>query len=236
MKKFFNFILEIIFPAKCFGCFSYTSKKYFLCDQCLEKVFFSNFFICPICHKKVDLLKNTSCFHKDLYFKKILCPLDYKDETIKNLILKFKYQKFLNTSVFFEQILYKALLPYNHLLNNSDYLIVPVPLYFLKERQRGFNQSVILAEIVSRILNISICHALIRCKNNPPQAQISNQEKRLANAKDIFQINTLKKSFVKNKNIILIDDVFTTGATLNECAKILKENHTKSIVAVCLAK
>lgn len=94
-----------------------------------------------------------------------------------------------------------------------------------------------MSQLISKFLNVPYNdQLLIRYKNNPSQAKISDPILRQKNVTNIFKINDNLKSIVKNKNIILVDDVFTTGSTLNECAKILKQNDANLIVAICLAK
>jgi ComF family protein len=163
--------------------------------------------------------------------------MDYKNELVKELIHKFKYQGLKSIQKIFEDVLNKSLENYKDYFKNNDYIIIPVPLHKLKERSRGFNQSAIISNIISKILNIkSYDNILIRFINNPPQANQEDIQKRQQNAQNIFKINENLKETVKNKNIILVDDVFTTGSTLNECTKILKQNNANIIISICLAR
>jgi len=163
--------------------------------------------------------------------------MDYKNELVKELIHKFKYQGLKSTQLIFENILSQSLANHKEYFKNQNYIIIPVPLHKLKERTRGFNQSVIISNIISKILNIrSHNNIIIRFRNNPPQANQEDILKRQQNAQNIFKINENLKEMIKNKNIILVDDVFTTGSTLNECAKILKQNNANIIIGICLAR
>jgi len=166
----------------------------------------------------------------------ILCCMDYQNPIVKELIHKFKYQKITSLKDIFENILNQSLEKYKNTFN-QDWILIPVPLHTFKQRIRGFNQSEILSNSISKILNIkSYNNILIRFKNNPPQANQEDIQKRKQNAKNIFKINENTKYLINNKNIILIDDVFTTGSTLNECATILKQNNVNKIISICLAK
>ncbi len=235
--KVFNKIINILFPNKCLCCNKYTNDNFFICKECFCRLHINNYFTCPICHKKTDIQSEQNCFHKDNLVKKILYPLDYKDNTVKELIHKFKYNKIKTISKTFRFILEQSLTSYLASFSKNEWIIIPVPLHFLKQKQRGFNQSDIIGTIISDILKLPIQHhIIIRHKNNPPQAKSLNQEERLLNTQNIFKINASQKNIIFKKNIILVDDVFTTGATLNECARILKENGAKNIIAICLAR
>ncbi len=129
------------------------------------------------------------------------------------------------------------LLEYKNVFLNQDWIIIPIPLHKLKERKRGFNQTNLLAKEIIKYFPLKYNNQiLIRIKNNLPQAQIKNRQERFKNSKDIFDINKNYLKLIENKNIILLDDVYTTGATLHSAANILKQNKANKIVALCLAK
>jgi len=162
--------------------------------------------------------------------------LNYQNKIVKEIVHQFKYQRLLALESTFRIILKQSLKHYKKYFKKHEYIIVPVPLNIQRKRIRGFNQSEIIAKLISNILHIPYYpNILIRYKNNPPQANIENQTQRIQNVKNIFKINPKQIKFLKNKNIILIDDVFTTGSTLNECAKILKQYKVKNILIICLA-
>ncbi|MDP3014862.1 MAG: phosphoribosyltransferase family protein [bacterium] len=116
----------------------------------------------------------------------------------------------------------------------SGYLIVPIPLHPGRERERGFNQAKLLAEITARHFNLPLIDGLKRIKNNKPQAKLKDFEKRIKNISGCFEIKN--PNFIKGKNIILVDDVFTSGATINEAVRILKKNCAGKIIAMVIAK
>jgi len=113
-------------------------------------------------------------------------------------------------------------------------LILPVPLHRAKQRQRKFNQAKLLAEHIALAFCKRLEHnALVKTRFAAPQAGLSRTE-RLKNIKDSFEVK--KPKLVKDKNILLVDDVFTTGATVNECAKVLKEAGADNINVLSLAR
>ena len=117
----------------------------------------------------------------------------------------------------------------------KNYLIIPIPLHKDRERQRGFNQAELIGKIIGEILNLPAeKNILARHKKTESQAKMKNWEKRSENLADAFSLRSSEA--IKNKNIILVDDVHTSGATISEAAKILKANGAKKIIALVIAK
>jgi len=116
-------------------------------------------------------------------------------------------------------------------INDID-LIVPVPLHKNKKRERGFNQSEILARTLGSELNIQFKDPLIRVDKTRTQTKKSKTE-RIFNVKDIFDVND--KASIKNKHILLLDDVITTGSTISSCALILLKNGAERVSVASLA-
>lgn len=236
-QTFFKKILSIIFPNKCVGCHKYTPDDFFVCHDCLQNITINSYFVCPICHKKIDPNSTDVCYHENNVVKKVLCILDYKNNIVRNLIHGFKYKKIKTISNTLRFLMEKSLLPNLPFTNPDDYIIIPVPLFFVKQNQRGFNQSELLGQIISDITKITLLSdLLIRHSNNSVQAKMKNRDQRFFNTKNIFKINSSKQHLLKNKKIILVDDVFTTGATLNACAQALRAHTRKTIIAICLAR
>ena len=111
-------------------------------------------------------------------------------------------------------------------------LLVPIPLHKKRLNWRGFNQSEILAEKISGFYGLEVRNVLIRNKNIKPQADIEDRENRMNNIKDSFECSTN----LNGRNVILVDDICTTGATLNECAKVLAANGAGKISALVIAR
>ena len=117
----------------------------------------------------------------------------------------------------------------------KDFLVMPVPLYPHREMKRGFNQAAVLANILSRRFYLEISkNNLVRIKNTLAQADQKDFHAREDNVRDAFFVMDPAK--LKNKDIILIDDVFTSGATLNEAARMIKLCGAKKIIALVLAR
>jgi len=153
---------------------------------------------------------------------------DYEVEQIKNLIKLGKIGRFYKIFEFFGNLIYKELK--NSKLNFKDYYITYVPMYYLDERKRGFNQTRILAQILSIKTNLRIWDGLIKIRPTKLQTELGYKE-RIKNVKSAFQCLDTPPL-----NIILIDDVVTTGATAFECSRILKEKGAKNIILITIAK
>jgi ComF family protein len=113
-------------------------------------------------------------------------------------------------------------------------MIVPVPLHPKRLRWRGFNQSVLLARQVSRVQHIPMDpFVLYRGKETPPQTQLTEEERR-KNVRGAFSLNPQKP--VEGKRVLLVDDVYTSGATVNECSRSLKRGGAKEVYVLTLAR
>lgn len=115
----------------------------------------------------------------------------------------------------------------------EGWIIVPVPLHKKRQNLRGFNQASLLGNLVAQKLGLSFNEVLIRVKNTKPQFSLKSEDRR-HNIQGAFELKKDKK--VKDKKILLIDDVWTTGATLKECTKILKKNKAKIVWGITIAR
>jgi len=122
----------------------------------------------------------------------------------------------------------------DNLKENKDVILIPVPLYKNKLKQRGFNQAEEIAKELSKFLKIPIItDALIKIKPTPAQVELDKKQRK-NNIKGVFSVKNPEA--IKQKKILLVDDVFTTGTTMEECAKILKEHNVKKIWGVVVAR
>lgn len=117
----------------------------------------------------------------------------------------------------------------DHILATAD-TIVPVPLYWWKRLRRGYDQTSLLARIISQETGLSEQRMLRRIKNTQTQTRL-DEDQRQRNVRNAF---VLRDNSVENKKVVLVDDVLTTGATLNECARVLKENGAREVYS-CVA-
>lgn len=153
------------------------------------------------------------------------------DDHYQRLIHRFKYGKKIPLGKRLAQRLGDAVAREEEFAGCD--LILPVPLHRARYRERGFNQSEILAEGVSEVADIPLARRTLRRKKNTKDQTYLNVQQRAENVRDAFSIT--QPEIVENKRVILVDDVTTTGATLNECARILQDVRARSIFAATLA-
>lgn len=218
-------ILDILFPKRCVECGKFGN---YICDKCRGKIVFVDKPICPVCEKEaIDGITHPGCCMK--WNMDGLYAAVYYSDVMKNIIHNIKYQFVSDIVPFIADYLFPKIPPN---LQKLD-LLVPVPLHWKREKERGFNQSLLIARILKKKFNIPVASkVLIRNKYSRPQADLKRKE-RLKNLKDIF--SCININLIKNKNIGLVDDVATTCATLRECAKVLKKSGAKTVWGIVLA-
>lgn len=230
----YNLLLDALFPWECLFCQKESEFNYPLCKNCFLKIQIINEFICPVCQRRL-FNPQKACHFSPL--KALGFVGFYEDEILKETIHTFKYKKVKNLLIPLASLMIYFLKNSSYFSNlkKENLLIIPIPLFKSREKIRGFNQAKILADELATYFNLECADNIIkRVKNNPPQAEIQDLQKRQENVKGIFHL--INKEKIQGKQIILIDDVYTTGATLNEAARVLKENGAKSVIGVVLAK
>ncbi len=247
-----NVALDILFPPVCLNCQKpIDDRNKLICRTCLSLIKFNNTLFCPVCRARLPENKKI-CHFNSQYL--LAAAGNYDDPVLQNLIHYFKYKSFKNIAPILGEIALKYLQILN--LNLKPFAVTPIPLHPKKERQRGFNQSKLLAEFLAKKLDLEFLDGLKRIKNTEPQVKIKDPEKRTENIKGCFEINPHTKrewslsandssysrygvgvkNPIRGKNILLIDDVFTSGATISEAVKILKANGSGKIIALVVAK
>ena len=231
-------ILDTLFPIFCFGC---GREGSWLCNECVKKVKILERQYCPQCEKEITLSGSLcgKCRHgKKSHLDALISSTGYDAPAIKKLTHGLKYRYLTDAAGVLSHFIIKALLFHDCPL---PFAIVPVPLHKKRLRWRGFNQAQLLAEKISENLApplvISVLDILERKKYNKPQMEIKNYQERLRNVEDIFQLKSdFDCSPIQKKTLLLVDDIATTGATLQECAKILKESGAKKVIAAVVAR
>jgi len=229
-----NIILDILFPRFCLRC---QKEGDWICSDCLSTIDILEYEYCPFCAQRI--FEENICYkHQNKNLDKLFFAVSYKNSLIKKAIKKFKYPPFLRelTPYFCYLIISHFLLIENKTIledkNNS--LLIPVPISSFKKRWRGYNQSEEIAKQLSISLKIPILiDNLIKNKKTQSQFNLSKDE-RMENVKNVFEIKNAQE--VQGKRIFLVDDVFTTGATMEECSKKLKEAGARSVFGIAIAR
>jgi ComF family protein len=238
LQKFLNFI----YPPLCVFCKKLIEdENAFLCVECWSKLKFIQEPCCNICSTplKYKISENdicASCIKQIPLYNKAKAVFVYND-AIAKLIYKFKYYDNTHLSDFFAKIMVKRA---GDILNKID-IIIPTPLHKKRLEIRKYNQSGLLATKISKLSKKQcVVDLLQRKKHVAPQVKLKG-ERRITNLKSVFQINPKyvdkkKNLCYTNKSYLLIDDVMTTGTTINECVKILLRKGAKSVYALTIAK
>ena len=218
LKDFSTNFLNLIFPCVCYNC---------------QKKIIGNSILCPDCENKLEPLKkpvHTQNTEKDLYFDFAVASVHYNN-VIRSLIHAFKYQELLKVAEYLTNERLTQAIEIH--LQGMDY-ICPIPLHKVKKRMRGFNQAELISKLLSQKLKVThIPDLLIRKNFTKTQTKLTREE-RQKNVKDVFKVNDNYN--VNGKNIIIVDDVFTTGSTANSAAKALSTNKTDKVVIYTVAK
>lgn len=246
LKKIHKFALDTLFPISCLNC---KKGNDWLCQECFEKINTLPCQICPLCEKYIsekgrvcprcsDKVLNKGSF---LPIDGLLVASKYKESNIAHLIHLYKYSFISDLSTPLGKLLVKSFIQNN--LPLPDF-IVPVPLHPRRLRWRGFNQAELLSLHISKNLTPAFSipvlpNLLTRKRYTSPQMKIKNYGDRQKNIQGVFQISKNYPSTMesmRDKSILLVDDIATTGATLLECGNLLKKSGIKEVFGAVIAR
>jgi competence protein ComFC len=214
--KILKAIFNIVFPQRCVIC---KKINFSICESCLSKAGLNE--------------KETDNFIFTIY--------DYRDTIIRKTVWALKYKNRKDIARVIAEILHPSLLEelsdLKAFSNFTNPILIPIPLSKKRLRERGYNQALLICKELIKIdegKNFSLEeNILIKIKETTHQAHIKNRRQRMQNLIGTFGIKNEEK--IKKRNIILIDDVVTTGATLREAKKILKNSGAQKIIALTFA-
>ena len=220
-------ILDFFFPKRCVGCGKIG--KYF-CIFCTAKIRYiqANEYICPMCGRlALDGATHPGC--RTRYGLDGLTSFFHYDGPVRKAVKALKYRRISDLASEFVFLIPTKLLSSNLLSS----LFIPIPLHTSRFRLRGFNQAEVLGKLLAARLNIPVRTGILkRVKITQPQVDMKNRDERLKNMKNVFRaVQT-----IQNKDILLFDDVFTTGATMRSTANVLKRAGAKRVWAVTIAR
>ena len=255
VKYWRDFALDLMFPIECLGC---GQEGDWLCQNCHPALKINHSLYCLDCKTKNKFGEFCPACKNNFHLNGIWIAGDYQNKILAKAIKVFKYRFSQDLSLLLGNFLSIFLnnLAVKHRLSPSDIdvslnrkkfeiaksvpgvfldfknsLIMPIPLHKRRRRWRGFNQSELLAKIIGKNFDLEFSEDLKRIKYTTPQAKLDRKQRK-TNIKNCF-VWTGKN--LKNKNIILVDDVTTTGSTLNECARVLRANGAREIWGLVIA-
>lgn len=227
-----NLVLDLILPPKCLKCAARVDTAHNICPDCWKELTFLTGKSCFCCgypfgiDATVDysMIGDTlcgACAKGPRHFDRAISALRYDDES-SNMVIGFKHNDRTEYTRYFTKLLKNA---GRELIEESE-MVIPVPLHQRRLIKRRYNQSALLSARLA--FETGLDHdpeILLRTKNTPPQA--GNLNKRQKNVSGAFKVNANKD--IRGKNVLLIDDVYTTGATVENCARVLKKAGAKKV-------
>ncbi|MDK2799523.1 MAG: competence protein ComFC [Clostridiales bacterium] len=236
LKRAANFMLDLVFPPKCIFCNTILTPGVTLqiCPECYDKIPFVQGKVCETCGQVIDTAygpeKCLDCRDVRHYFEKNISPCEYKG-MMRDAMVRFKFFKKRWYAKTLGQLMLKKLRKMKNLPIFD--IIVYTPLYKKRLSERGFNQAKLLAKVIAQELPCSLGeNILLKIKDTQPQSKLTRSQRR-KNIKDAFQISD--ETVVKGKTVLLVDDVYTTGTTVDECSKLLKRAGAKEVYVVTTA-
>jgi competence protein ComFC len=226
-------ILDLIYPGFCEVCASKLNKEErYICALCLAKIRVNAPPFCRKCSRQLAFKKKCcyECKGKKSYLKQVWSWAIYEG-TFKECMHAIKYRKKSYILNIFGKFL-KEFTDKNSFMDKID-MIVPVPLHESKLSERTFNQAHLIGKILAVQNKKPLKDVLFKAKNTEPQHSLTKYE-RAKNVKDAFAVCGTRA--IAGKSILVVDDIFTTGATLNECARVLLNAGAKEVYGFSLSR
>ncbi len=210
-------MLELIYPSVCGIC--EKIEKEYLCEECKEKL------------KKYCINEIEDCKEKKrVYYDYKIKILRYEN-IVREKIIEYKF----NEKTYLYNTMEKIILNDEKIcsfLKKYD-IIIPVPMYKKRKQSRGYNQTELISKKLAKDLKIESSNKVLRKVIDTKKQSTLTKKERIKNVENAF--NVVNSESIENKNVILLDDIFTTGSTLNECSRMLKLAGTKEIAILTIA-
>lgn len=236
----FQKVVNILFPPLCLSCNSVLSHEFpLICEECSSLLLARGEFVCSSCGKRHP----TNALKCHALSVSVFTAFQYENIPARKLIHALKYrgaESAAKTIAYLVTPLFLNALPHRGLQKNLEIQFIPIPLSPKRERNRGFNQSVLLSYSFAKELELYGCHAsvntklIFRIRETPSQTTCKNKKERMANMRGCFSAKNCIG--LENKLVLLVDDVVTSGATIEEASRTLKNAGVPHIVGLCIAK
>ncbi|MFZ2357634.1 MAG: ComF family protein [Candidatus Omnitrophota bacterium] len=239
LSRLMNGLVDILYPKKCLACkekINSTTTNDFVCLQCWGNIKKNIPPFCHSCGRHLNTKVSTKsicniCIKEPLFFDRAFCPCAYEG-TIKKLIHEFKYKNKDYLGKVLSTLMIDFIKEYNLGIEYMD-IIIPIPLHNARLREREFNQAQVLGNFIAGAFNKDIStDTLVRTQPTKSQTELKGLE-RFLNVAGSFSLS--RRNPVNGKNILLIDDVLTTGATASEAARVLKNSGAGIVFVLTLA-
>lgn len=233
LSKLSDIVIELLYPRRCLVCRDIVSKGNFICKECVDKLNYVQPPYCFKCGKHIDSEESEycdDCTKETRRYRKGFPVFEYHG-AIKESVMAFKYKNKREYAAFYADEVMKR---YGEVLEHVHAeALIPVPIYKKKRRIRGYNQAEVLAQELSKRLGVP-CYrnTLVRVENTKVQKLLDHNQRK----------KNLKRAFkrvqdgVELKTVILVDDIYTSGATVEACTEVLLATGIENVyyVSVCI--
>lgn len=210
-----NFLLELFFPICCLACEKESKEKSYLCETCFKQLKF--------CQRNYDL--------KLSYVDEVFIVGDYNDPILAKLLKLYKFNSINEIAKILSRFL-NLFWQGRAVFLKEEFIVVPIPLSRRRLNERGFNQAELIAQNFASDFGYLLGLSLSKIKRTKKQSDLEEKYRN----KNIEGAFTWTGTSLINKSVIILDDIITTGATVNEAGRILKMAGAKRVVALALAK
>ena len=212
-------LIDFFLPKRCVVC---GELEIDLCKKCERELGFASQ-ICPMCEEESVMGWTHKSCKKKWSLEGLITLFEYGDPAVRKVIDGIKYD-------FIKDLVGRLFKPLKIETGVSFDYIVPVPLYFYRQNWRGFNQAELIASELQKQIGGEVANLLVRKKNTKQQAMMKSRGERESNVKNAFALDhRLQMTDIRKKNVLLVDDVFTTGSNMKECCRVLKKADVETV-------
>ncbi len=221
LQSTFTWFKDALFPRVCVGC---GNKRAWCCPACFASLTFRRTLTCPSCDAPSELGAFCTTCRGDHELAGLWSAQPYGNPIVRAMVRAIKYDGLTELIPTLGELMFAALRgfalpPTWHQVPRERWFLTPVPLYWRRARERGFNQAELLADYVGKRTQLQLGHVLERVRQTEPQSELKKDEARLKNVGGAFRLAA--EANVVGNAYILVDDVYTSGATMEECAREL---------------
>ncbi len=228
-------IFDWLYPRRCPVCEDIVMPKgRLVCKECESKIPYVGVFRCYRCGKELENERQEYCYDclrhlqkKDSYFEQGLVPLKY-NLSMRRSMEKLKYSNKREYAEFFADCIIRV---HGESIKAWDAeLLIPVPIHRRRMIKRGYNQAALIAKHLNKYLQLELREdVLVRIKNTKVQNKLNDKDRK----RNVTEAFSILENVVQYKKVILVDDIYTTGSTINSCAQILKAAGALQVYSVC---
>ncbi|MFO1243541.1 MAG: ComF family protein [Rickettsiales bacterium] len=234
IKAPIHMLLDIIYPPRCVACRQEVSAAHSLCTSCFSSIRMISDPSCACCGEPFDFAVEKGalcgrCLSDEMPYDRA-CSVMIYDDASRRMITRFKYSDRTHLAVILSQLMSVR----GHELLSTCDVIAPVPLHWRRHLARRYNQSYLLARLLAQKSGKPVMKGLMRRVRHTSQQTGLSRSERERNVRGAFKVSP--RAAVKDKSILLVDDVLTTGATIESCARALKKAGAGKVLVLTAAR